>query len=234
MPSSPYPEDKACHRPMRNRLGAFPQRRVASPRADRDPVRRRTELLAARQVHAGAALVRSAHRAGAADPALLRQPPQVHVARGSAPADGRVDADRHRQRRQHHLAGALDPTPVVQFEERQRARTDYSSVSIWATNVIVFALWYWELDRGGPDARTQADHEEPDFLFPQMVTPQSAPRGWTPAFLDYLYVAFTNATASDADGRCRSPSPRENADALPSHGFAGHDRDRRFSRDRRP
>ncbi len=71
----------------------------------------------------------------------------------------------------------------------------YSSVAIWATNVIVFALWYWELDRGGPDGRTELDHEEPDFLFPQMVTPKSAPKDWTPAFLDYLYVAFTNATA---------------------------------------
>ncbi len=71
----------------------------------------------------------------------------------------------------------------------------YSSVAIWVTNVIVFALWYWELDRGGPDDRTELDHEEPDFLFPQMTTPKAAPEGWTPKFLDYLYVSFTNATA---------------------------------------
>jgi uncharacterized membrane protein len=71
----------------------------------------------------------------------------------------------------------------------------YSSISIWVTNVIVFALWYWELDRGGPDERRRANHPEPDFLFPQMVTPGCALESWTPVFVDYLYVAFTNATA---------------------------------------
>jgi uncharacterized membrane protein len=70
-----------------------------------------------------------------------------------------------------------------------------SSINIWVTNVIIFALWYWELDRGGPDARLQAQHEPPDFLFPQMVTPACAPSEWSPRFVDYLYVAFTNATA---------------------------------------
>ena len=71
----------------------------------------------------------------------------------------------------------------------------YSAISIWVTNVIVFALWYWELDRGGPEARCRATHPQPDFLFPQMVTPGAAPAGWSPVFVDYLYVAFTNATA---------------------------------------
>jgi uncharacterized membrane protein len=70
----------------------------------------------------------------------------------------------------------------------------YASVPIWLTNVIVFGLWYWELDRGGPALRQQADHRQPDFLFPQMSTPGSAP-GWAPRFLDYLYTSFTNATA---------------------------------------
>jgi uncharacterized membrane protein len=70
----------------------------------------------------------------------------------------------------------------------------YASVPIWLTNVTVFGLWYWELDRGGPAARQQTAHRRPDFLFPQMSTPGSAP-GWTPDFLDYLYTSFTNATA---------------------------------------
>ena len=70
----------------------------------------------------------------------------------------------------------------------------YASVPIWLTNVIVFGLWYWELDRGGPAARQLPKHRRPDFLFPQMSTPGSAP-GWTPDFLDYLYTSFTNATA---------------------------------------
>ena len=71
----------------------------------------------------------------------------------------------------------------------------YSSIWIWLTNVIVFSLWFWELDRGGPEARRDARHPEPDFLFPQMVTPGCAIKGWTPGFVDYLYVSFTNATA---------------------------------------
>lgn len=70
----------------------------------------------------------------------------------------------------------------------------FASVPIWLTNVIVFGLWYWELDRGGVAARLHASHRQPDFLFPQMSTPGSAP-GWTPDFLDYLYTSFTNATA---------------------------------------
>jgi len=70
----------------------------------------------------------------------------------------------------------------------------YSSVPIWLTNVLVFGLWYWELDRGGPAARQQPRHRRPDFLFPQMSTPACDP-GWTPDFLDYLYTSFTNATA---------------------------------------
>jgi hypothetical protein len=70
-----------------------------------------------------------------------------------------------------------------------------SSADIWATNVIVFALWYWELDRGGPYARHTQRHRQPDFLFPQMATPYCAPGEWAPDFVDYLYVAFTNATA---------------------------------------
>jgi uncharacterized membrane protein len=70
----------------------------------------------------------------------------------------------------------------------------YASVPIWITNIIVFGLWYWELDRGGPAARQQPTHPQPDFLFPQMSTPGSSP-GWVPNFLDYLYTSFTNATA---------------------------------------
>jgi hypothetical protein len=67
--------------------------------------------------------------------------------------------------------------------------------SVYVTNILVFGLWYWEWDRGGPVARAQAQQPFPDFLFPQMTQPQLAPPGWTPTFLDYLYVSFTNATA---------------------------------------
>lgn len=70
-----------------------------------------------------------------------------------------------------------------------------TGVAIWLTNVIAFALWYWELDRGGPVARALATHPYPDFQFPQMTAPDMAPPHWEPAFADYLYLAFTNAAA---------------------------------------
>lgn len=66
---------------------------------------------------------------------------------------------------------------------------------IWVTNVIVFALWYWEWDRGGPAVRAAGRRPYPDFLFPQMQQPEVAPPHWEPGFLDYLYLAFTNGTA---------------------------------------
>jgi uncharacterized membrane protein len=67
--------------------------------------------------------------------------------------------------------------------------------AIWATNVIVFALWYWMFDRGGPVARLVVPHTYPDFLFPQMTEKELAPPHWKPDFFDYLYLSFTNATA---------------------------------------
>jgi hypothetical protein len=70
-----------------------------------------------------------------------------------------------------------------------------SSTEIWLTNVLVFALWYWELDRGGPKHRLIASTRGADFLFPQMVTPACATANWMPHFVDYFYLAFTNATA---------------------------------------
>jgi hypothetical protein len=71
--------------------------------------------------------------------------------------------------------------------------------AIWLTNVIVFALWYWEFDQGGPVARALGTAKRPpDFLFPQMTLtddPHLVPKDWEAAFTDYLYLAFTNATA---------------------------------------
>jgi uncharacterized membrane protein len=66
---------------------------------------------------------------------------------------------------------------------------------VWLTNIIAFSLWYWEWDRGGPFARAMGTHQFPDLLFPQMQQEGIAPADWEPQYLDYLYVAFTNATA---------------------------------------
>ena len=71
----------------------------------------------------------------------------------------------------------------------------WSGASIWSTNVIVFSLWFWELDRGGPADRAHGVHHYPDFLFPQMTAPEFAPADWEPQYIDYLYLSFTNATA---------------------------------------
>lgn len=70
-----------------------------------------------------------------------------------------------------------------------------SGAAIWLTNVIVFGLWYWELDRGGPSSRAAGLRVNPDFAFPQMSNPRLARADWEPNFFDYLYTAFTNATA---------------------------------------
>ena len=72
-----------------------------------------------------------------------------------------------------------------------------SGVVLWATNVLIFSVIYWDLDRGGPLDRFEKKQPCPDFLFPQMDDPQFTPMGtkWRPTFLDYLYTALTNATA---------------------------------------
>ncbi len=70
-----------------------------------------------------------------------------------------------------------------------------TGAAVWATNVIAFALWYWEFDRGGPVHRAHGTFQIPDFLFPQMASPEYAPPDWEPKFVDYLYLSFTNATA---------------------------------------
>lgn len=70
-----------------------------------------------------------------------------------------------------------------------------SGAAIYLTNVVVFSLWYWEFDRGGPAARALGATEYPDFLFPQMTSPTMAPPDWEPTYIDYLYLSFTNATA---------------------------------------
>lgn len=70
-----------------------------------------------------------------------------------------------------------------------------TGAAIWLANVVVFALWYWEFDRGGPAARARAHRHVPDLVFPQMQSPELASPDWEPTFVDYLYVSFTNATA---------------------------------------
>ena len=66
---------------------------------------------------------------------------------------------------------------------------------IWLTNVLIFGLWYWETDRGGPGRRAAGRDGPPDLLFPQMNDDRIEPANWRPQFIDYLYVSLTNALA---------------------------------------
>jgi uncharacterized membrane protein len=71
-----------------------------------------------------------------------------------------------------------------------------AGADIWLTNVLIFSLWYWEIDRGGPGRRAAGLDEAPDFQFPQMTDEVAKLYpGWRPVFADYLYLALTNATA---------------------------------------
>ena len=66
---------------------------------------------------------------------------------------------------------------------------------VWATNVIAFGLWYWDLDRGGAAARAHHPDRNPAFVFPEMLHTEYAPAAWVPRFVDYLSLAFWTATA---------------------------------------
>ena len=66
---------------------------------------------------------------------------------------------------------------------------------VWATNVITFALWYWDLDGGGAAARARGTGGEPAFVFPEMTHTDHVREGWYPTFVDYLAFSFNTATA---------------------------------------
>jgi uncharacterized membrane protein len=79
-----------------------------------------------------------------------------------------------------------------------------AGVHIWMTNILIFGLWYWEFDAGGPEIRAKSPNAAafpaPDFQFPQMTNAgegagMAAESGWMPLFVDYLFLAFNTATA---------------------------------------
>ncbi|CAN5608870.1 hypothetical protein BH10ACI3_BH10ACI3_25730 [soil metagenome] len=83
----------------------------------------------------------------------------------------------------------------------QPAELLLSAAALWLTNILVFTLWYWRLDAGGPHSRDRRnEHDQGAFLFPQMTLPPGAkiatnPADWSPNFLDYLFLAFNTSTA---------------------------------------
>lgn len=71
-----------------------------------------------------------------------------------------------------------------------------SAGALWVTNVLVFALWYWKLDAGGPLGRDATRGRlDSSFLFPQMLVKEGADPSWSPTFVDYLFLAFNTSTA---------------------------------------
>ena len=65
---------------------------------------------------------------------------------------------------------------------------------LWITNVLVFSLWYWKLDAGGPLGRERPDAKSA-FLFPQKMGNSEQDLSWSPMFIDYLFLAFNTSTA---------------------------------------
>lgn len=66
---------------------------------------------------------------------------------------------------------------------------------LWIINVVNFAVWYWEVDGGGPARRRPGEYRSDDLLFPQMNLTTEASRTWHPGFSDYLFLAFNTSTA---------------------------------------
>ena len=97
-------------------------------------------------------------------------------------------------------------TPHSQAHIETPERLLLSAAALWLTNVLVFALWYWHLDAGGPTQRDmRPGHCHGSFLFPQMTMSEerlaeAGQNGWSPGFVDYLFLAFNSSTAlSPAD-----------------------------------
>jgi hypothetical protein len=71
-----------------------------------------------------------------------------------------------------------------------------SSIAVWVTNVLMFSMLYWQIDRGGPEARVNDPRTRPDWLFPQEGAPAAdVSRSWQPTFVDYLYLGYSTAAA---------------------------------------
>ncbi|MGI9004528.1 MAG: hypothetical protein ACR2GH_23230 [Pseudonocardia sp.] len=82
-----------------------------------------------------------------------------------------------------------------------------AGAAVWLTNVLAFALGYWELDRGGPAARAAAERSTPDFLFAQMQSPQFADADWELYFVDYLYLSCSPTPPRSAPLTCYRSVP---------------------------
>jgi uncharacterized membrane protein len=96
-----------------------------------------------------------------------------------------------------NLAAVVELVAAILRDDQQETGTVLlaTGAAIWLTNVIAFSLWYWMLDRGGPAERAVRSDIAPAFVFSEMQAPEFVPDDWGPEYVDYLYLAFTNATA---------------------------------------
>ncbi len=98
------------------------------------------------------------------------------------------------------LANLANLTAAIIFRSKEISGPQLlaSSIGVWATNVLVFSLLYWQIDRGGPEGRMNRSGTRPDWLFPQegVASADLPPGGWTSTFVDYLYLAHSTATGT--------------------------------------
>jgi hypothetical protein len=123
-----------------------------------------------------------------------------------------VDRARHRlERRGHRRATALALFGFVSLanslllvallaslltgEERSGGQLLAKALTVWTTNTVTFGLWFWSVDRGGPEWRLESVPPPPDFQFPQVTDGVPVADGWYPRLFDYMYVSFTNSIA---------------------------------------
>jgi uncharacterized membrane protein len=93
-------------------------------------------------------------------------------------------------------AAAMLVVGIIDNDSFADARTLlFAGGAVWVTNAILFALWYWDLDRGGPAERALGTGRSPAFVFPEMQHRQHVPPGWRPVFVDYLAYSFATAMA---------------------------------------
>ena len=117
-----------------------------------------------------------------------------------SPRSSQCDSDSYIRRQYHHhrrhdcfLNSVV--TDIPQHLETPRALLRSAS-ALWIANILVFALWYWKLDAGGPLRRERPlGLMNSSFLFPQMLRREEQDQSWTPHFVDYLFLAFNTSTA---------------------------------------
>jgi hypothetical protein len=92
--------------------------------------------------------------------------------------------------------GSLIDAMVNRSREISGLQLLASSIALWVTNVLTFSLLYWQIDRGGPEARVNRAATWPDWLFPQeSAPPEDVPQPWKARFVDYLFLSYSTATA---------------------------------------